>query len=152
MAAEPKRYEFVRDTRGLVWDLLLYIPTTVALILVGSRLWFAGDQGLAYVVVFATTFIILIGFNRIFKTRLMMLPGAPTALSVSKAGVDLTLKSGAQIQLVKNVRFFSDLAGRSIGLTGVDLTGKSHQHIFHKGQFASESEFGEAKASLRIFK
>lgn len=152
MAADAKKYEFVRDTRGMTWDLALYIPTTVALILVGSRLWFAGDHGFAYAVVFATTFIILIGFNRIFKTRLMMLPNAPTAISVSKAGVDLTLKNGAQIQLVKDVRFFSDLAGRSIGLAGTDLTGKAHQHIFHKGQFASESEFGEVKASLRIFK
>lgn len=152
MAADARRYQFVRDTRGMMWDLVLYVPTAIALIIVGSRLWFSGDEGFAYVVVFATTFIILIGFNRIFKTRLMMLPSAPTSLSVSKAGVDLTLKSGVQVQLVKNVRFFSDLAGRSIGLTGIDLSGKSHQHIFHKGQFASESEFGEAKASLRVFK
>lgn len=152
MATEPKKYEFVADRRGMVWDILLYVPTAIALVIVGSQLWYSGDQGLAYVVVFATTFIVLIGFNRIFKTRLMLLPGAPTSLAVSKTGVDLTLRSGVQVQLVKNVRFFSDLAGRSIGLAGIDLAGKSHQHIFHKGQFASEAEFGEAKASLRIFK
>ncbi len=150
--AEKARYTLVQDKKGMYWDLALYIPTLIALISLAIQLWYSGNQNITYLLIFLATFIFLIAFNRIAKTRLMLLPSAPVAFSVSKQGVKLYLRNGDEIELVKNVRFFSDFAGKSFGLSGVDLTGKQLQYVFHKGQFASESEFGDAKAALRIFK
>ena len=82
----------------------------------------------------------------------MILPSAPVAFSVSKKGVSITQRNGDRISLVKDVRFFSDFAGKSIGLAGVDLNGNKQQYVFHRGQFSSDSQFDSSKAQLRIFK
>jgi len=149
---QKTKYDLVQDKRGAVWDLLLYVPTLAVLILIASQLWFSGNQGFTYLLVFMTSIIFFIAFNRIAKTRLMILPSAPVAFSVSKKGVNLTLKSGKSIDLVKDLRFFADLAGKSIGLTGVDLAGSKHQFVFHKGQFSDATDFDGSKAQLRMFK
>ncbi len=149
-----KQTEFVlhQDKKGMMWDLLLYIPTLIALGVVGSKLWYGGNQGLSYLLVFLTTFIFLIAFNRIAKTRMMLLPSSPVKFSVSKKGVTLTLKNGNTIDLVKDVRFFTDFAGKSFGLAGIDMSGSKQQFVFHRGQFASDSEFDSSKSLLRAFK
>lgn len=150
--AKETEYNLQQDKNGMLWDLVLYIPTLIALGLVASKLWFAGNEGFSYLLVFLTTFIFLIAFNRIAKTRLMLLPSAPVKFSVSKKGVSLTLKSGNVIELVKDVRFFTDMAGKSFGLSGVDLSGGKRQFVFHKGQFGSSADFDGSKAQLRVFK
>jgi len=153
-AKMPKKtkYDLIQDKKGAVWDLLLYIPTIIVLIIIATQLWYNGNQGFTYVVVFLTSIIFFIAFNRIAKTRLMILPTAPVAFSVSKKGVSLDLKNGDSIELVKDLQFFSDMAGKSIGLVGVDLSGVKKQFVFHKGQFNDPSDFDGSKAQLKIFK
>jgi hypothetical protein len=150
--ATEQNFNLCQDKKGMYWDLALYIPTVIALISVAFQMWYAGNESFTYLLMFATTFIFLIGFNRIAKTRMMLLASAPVSFVVSKQGVTLTTKSGDEIALATNVRFFSDVAGKSIALSGLDLLGKRQQCVFHRGQFESQSVFEEAKASLRMFK
>ena len=145
-------FTFVPDKRGMWWDLALYVPTIVALLSVASQFWYSGNQGFTYLLIFLTTFIALIGFNRVFKTRLMVLPKSPVALCVSKKNVKVSLKNNDELDLAQEIRFFSDMAGKSFGLTGLDLSGKRQQFVFHKGQFANPADFDAVKASLRVFK
>ena len=150
--AQVSEYELIQDKKGMVWDLVLYIPTLIALSLVASKLWFSGDDGIVYLLVFLITFVFFIAFNRIAKTRLMILPSAPISFSVSKKGVSVTQRNGDTVYLVNDVRFFTDFAGKSFGLAGVDLNGNKQQYVFHRGQFPSDAEFDSSKAQLRIFK
>ena len=150
--AAVREFELFQDKKGVYWDLLLYIPTVIALLSVAFQMWYAGNEGFTYMLIFLTTFIVLIGFNRIAKTRLMVVGSSPVAFDVSKKGVAIRLRSGAVADLQSDVRFFSDLAGKSFGLTGQDLEGKKRQFVFHKGQFQNENVFNDAKASLRVFK
>jgi hypothetical protein len=150
--AKTTEFTLAQDKKGVVWDLLLYIPTLIVLILIASQLWYNDNENFTYLLVFLTTIIFLIGFDRIAKTRLMILPNAPVGLSVSKQSVTVQLKSGNTIELVKDVRFFTDFAGKSFGLTGIDLTGTKKQFVFHKGQFALLDDFENAKSLLRGFK
>lgn len=150
--ASESTYKLSQDKKGVYWDLLLYIPTIVALLSVAFQLWFSGNQNFTYLLVFLTTFVFLIGFNRIFKTRLMLLSSAPVGFAVSKKGVTVKTRGKGDVELSRNVRFFSDFAGKSIALTGMDLEGKRQQFVFHRGQFDSAGSFDDAKAALRIFK
>lgn len=150
--SKSTRFELVQDIKGVKWDLLLYIPTLIALVSIASQFWFNGEQNITYLLVFMTTMIFLIAFNRIAKTRLMILPSSAIALDVSNKAVRLELKSGEFIEMIKGVRFFSDTAGKSIGLSGLDGEGKKQQQVFHKGQFVNEEVFSEAKALLRVFR
>jgi len=150
--AKTTEFTLAQDKKGVVWDLLLYIPTLVALIAIASQLWYSGNQGFTYLLIFLTTIIALIGFDRIAKTRLMILPKAPIGLAVSRQSVSIQLRNGSNIELVKNVRFFTDYAGKSFGLSGVDLSGAKKQFVFHKGQFALDDDFEGAKSLLRGFK
>ena len=150
--AKERVFDLVKDQKGAIWDLILYVPTVLVLSLLSFQFWFSGNQSFTYILAFLTTFIFLIGFNRIAKTRLMILSSAPVSFSVSKQGVSLSLRSGDTIDLSKDVRFFSDFAGKSIGLAGVDLEGRKRQFVFNRGQFPSATVFDDAKASLRVFK
>ena len=150
--ATQSDFSLVEDKNGMMWDLVLYVPTLIALILLASKYWYSGDENITYMLMFLTTFIFLIAFNRIFKTRLMLLPSSPTSFAVSKKGVAVSLKSGESVELVKDVRFFTDMAGKSFGLTGVDLEGAKKQFVFHKGQFEDDQQFDGSKARLRAFK
>jgi hypothetical protein len=150
--AEVSHFQLAKDKKGVIWDLVLYIPTFVFLILYASKLWVSGNTGFTYVLIFASTIILLMAVNRIFKTRLMILPGSPVALNVSKKAVSLELNNSDSIDLVKDVRFFADFAGKSFGISGLDLSGKTQKFVFHRGQFEEESMFNDAKARLRVFK
>jgi len=151
MAAE-KQFDLQQDKKGMYWDLALYVPTVIALASVAIQLWYSGNEGFTYLLIFLTTFMALIGFNRVAKTRMMWLSSAVIGFIVSKKGVVLHTRGGEHVELTQNVRFFSDFAGKSIALTGVDLQGRRQQCIFHRGQFATPAEFDDAKACLRIFK
>lgn len=147
-----KHYVLVQDRRGMLWDLTLYVPTVVFLLSIGAKLWFGPNQNWAYLLFFMASFFFITGANRILGGRLMVLPNAPTAVEVGKQRVGLTLKSGERVNLVKNVRFFSDYAGKSFGLAGMDGDGKKRQFVLHKGQFADDGQFNDIRGLLAIYK
>jgi hypothetical protein len=62
------------------------------------------------------------------------------------------LKGGERVDLVKNVRFFPDYAGKSFGLSGMDLAGKQRQFVLHRGQFADPAAFQRLREALASFK
>ena len=145
-----KSLNLVRDTRGMYWDLLLYVPTVTALLSMAAKFWFGGDVNLAYLLLFLGSFFFLAGSNRILKTRLMVLPSAPIALKVQdRHSVHLTLRSGKELDLVSELKFYPDYAGRSFGLAGLDAAGQRAQFVFHKGQFPSEQDY---QSILKIFR
>ncbi len=80
--AEAMRFDLVQDRKGMVWDLLLYIPTVVALASIAASFWYSDDHTMGYLFFFLTCFFFIAGFNRVFKTRLMLLPSAPICLKV----------------------------------------------------------------------
>lgn len=141
-----------QDRRGMGWDLLLYVPTVVALFSIAAKLWFSPSRSWSYLLVFLGTFFLLVGANRIFKTRLLMIPTSTTALEISKGQVTVRLRSGQTINLVKEVRFYSEVGGKTFALTGLDLSGEKQQFIFHQGQFADEAAYKGAKAYLEVYR
>jgi len=83
--------------------------------------------------------------------RLLMLAQTPVAISVDKKRkASIYLKNGETIALVSDLRYFKDHAGKSFGLTGNDAAGKQWQFVFHKGQFASETDFAPVCVHLRL--
>lgn len=151
--ADISRFTLQPDKRGVLWDVALYVPTVLFLGLIAIKFWYSPDkQAWAYLLMFLASFFLIAGANRIFGSRMMMLPSSPLALDVSKKGVKLTLRNGEAVDLIKDVRFFSDYAGRSFGLAGMDLTGKRRQFVFHKAQFGAESTFKDVKSLLSVFR
>ncbi len=146
---EALRFDLVADRKGMMWDLLLYVPTVVALASISASLWYGNEHNLSYLLFFLTCFFFIAGFNRVFKTRLMLLPSAPVALLIGNQSVGLVQKNGAQLDLVKNLRYFPDYAGKSFGLSGQNGNGKLLQFVFHKGQFPSEDKFVSARDTLK---
>ena len=53
------QYSLVRDRKGMWWDLLLYVPTVIALLSIGAKLWFGPYQNYSYVAIFAGCFFLL---------------------------------------------------------------------------------------------
>lgn len=149
---DSEHYSLVQDRRGMVWDLLLYVPTVLALFAIGLKLWFSPNQTWAYVLFFMSCFFLFAGANRILSGRLMLLPSSPCALSFSREQLTLELKSGERVDLVKNVRFFPDYAGKSFGLSGMDLAGKQRQFVLHRGQFGDQAAYQRLRAALDVFK
>lgn len=146
---ENQRFDLVPDHKGMVWDLLLYVPTVVALVAMAAKFWYAGETNLSYLLAFLASFFFIAGANRILKTRLMLLPSAPIAIEVGKEATRLILRNGVPMDLIKELRFYSDYAGRSFGLSGLDGSGKRLQFVFHKGQFADERNYKSAIDALR---
>lgn len=146
---ETARFDLVQDRKGLAWDLLLYIPTVAVLASLAAKFWYGDDHNLAYLLYFLTCFFFIVGFNRIFKTRLMLLPSAPVSLEVSGQSAGLVQRNGSRIDLVKKLRYYSDFSGRSFGISGLDGAGKQMQFVFHKGQFATGEEYKFAQESLK---
>jgi len=145
-----KSVNLVRDTKGMYWDLLLYVPTVTALLSMAAKFWFGGDVNLAYLLLFLGSFFFLAGANRILKTRLMVLPSAPIALTVkNRDSVSLTMRDGKELELVSGLKFYPDYAGRSFGLVGIDKTGQRAQFVFHKGQFPCEQDY---QSILKVFR
>jgi len=152
MAESDKRYSLVQDRKGMIWDLWLYVPTVVFLILISIKLWYGPYQDWTYILVFMATIFAFAGTNRILKTRLMILPGAPTAIEIDKQRVRFELRNGTQVDLVKGVRFFGDFVGKTFAVTGMDMSGKKQQYVFHRGQFADEGQFKDVKSFLQVYK
>lgn len=136
-------FNLVPDQKGVIWDLLLYIPTVVALASISISLWYSNDQNTAYLLFFLTCFFFIAGFNRVF-TRLLYFPSSPVRLELDEQSLSMLQKNGTQVDLVKNLRFYSDYAGKSFAVSGLNGQGKQLQFVFHKGQFASADEFDSA--------
>lgn len=147
--AEAMRFDLVQDRKGMVWDLLLYIPTVVALASIAASFWYSDDHTMGYLFFFLTCFFFIAGFNRVFKTRLMLLPSAPICLKVGEQNLGLVQRNGAQVDLVKNLRYYPDYSGKSFGISGLDGTGKQLQFVFHRGQFATVGQYDAAQAKLK---
>jgi len=149
--AKEKKCVLAQDTKGMWWDLALYVPTVVFLLSIGIKMWFTADKNWSYVLVFMAAYFFIAGANRILKSRMMLLPSAPVAIDASKQRIKLQLRSGEHSELVKGVRYFPDMAGKSFAVAGYDLSGKKQQHVFHIGQFQSEAEFKDIREFLRVY-
>jgi len=135
----------------VMWDALLYVPTVAALALISLKLWYGPNQSWSYLLVFLASFFAIAGINRILS-RMMLLPSSPTAIDVDKQGVHLRLRNNERINLVKDLRYFPDFAGKSFGLTGMDLAGQRRQFVFHRGQFAAVAVFEDIRSRLNVYR
>lgn len=149
--SEPAQFDLVQDRKGMVWDLLLYIPTVIALASISASFWYGDDHNMGYLFFFLTCFFFIAGFNRIFKTRLMLLPSAPISLKVEEQSLGLVQRNGVRVDLVKNLRCYADYAGKSFGISGLDGSGKQLQFVFHRGQFASPDQYNSAREILKRY-
>ncbi len=144
-------YRLVPDRKGVVWDLLLYVPTVVILALIALKLWYGANHEWAYVLFFMASFFFIAGANRILKTRLMVVPSAPIALDIGTDRVRVALRRGEQIDLVKGLRYYADTQGKSFALTGTDVLGRRQQYIFHRGNFVNEADFADISGRLKLY-
>ncbi len=133
----------------MVWDLLLYVPTVIALLSMVAKFWYSGDVSLAYLFSFLASFFLIVGANRILKTRLMLLPTAPIAIEIGKPVTQIIMRNGEQVELVKDVRIYADYSGRSFGLAGLDKLDQRMQFVFHKGQFSSIKDYHAIQEMLK---
>jgi len=135
------RFNLVQDRKGMMWDLLLYVPTVVALLSMVAKFWYGGDVSLAYLFSFLASFFFIAGANRILKTRLMLLPTAPIAIEIGEQVTRIIMRNGENVELVKDIRLYADYSGRSFGLAGLDKLDQRLQFVFHKGQFSSIKDY-----------
>jgi hypothetical protein len=149
--ADAKQYVLIQDRRGVVWDALLYIPTVAALALIGLKLWFGPNQTWTYALVFLASFFFIVGLNRVLG-RMMLLPSSPTAIEIDKQGVYLKLRNDKRISLLKDVHYYPDFSGKSFGLSGMDLSGKRYQYVFHRGQYSTVAVFDEIRSLLNVYR
>lgn len=140
------------DKTGVLWDLVLYVPTVGFLLLWGLKFWYgqSDQQWIGYGLMFLGFFFLMVGGGRIFR-RLLLLPSAPLSLDVNRERVRLSMKNGDAVSLVKDIRFFTDYAGKSFGLTGKDQLGAERQFIFHRNQFDAEV-YGDVIKALEKYK
>lgn len=143
-------YQLQTDNQGMIWDALLYVPTVAGLGVGGAIFWTSGSQSLAYLLLFLAFFFLYQGLHRI-SGRMMLLPTAPVSLEISRQQILIQQKNSDKVTLVKDVRYFADYAGKSFGLTGMDLQGRKRQYVFHRGQFRGDEEFKRVGAFLRVF-
>ncbi len=146
------RYVLQADRQGVLWDLLLYVPTVFVLGLLGLKLGYGENPSLTYILYFMASFFFIAGANRILKTRLMWLPSSPVAIETSPQQVRLELRNGDEIQLIKDVRYYSDTQGKSFGLTGKDVMAQTRQFVFHRGQFQDAAAFKAVREALAVYK
>jgi hypothetical protein len=142
------RFDLARDFKGMIWDLLLYVPTVVILLSMAAKFWYQEEHEVAYLLLFLGSFFCIAGANRIFKTRLMLMPSSPIAIEIGKS-VGLILRNGRREDFVKDMRYFSDYAGRSFGLAGTNGNGQRLQFVFHKGQFTSVQDYQAVQDNLK---
>ncbi len=143
------RFVLVQDHKGMMWDLLLYVPTVIALLSMVVKFWYSGDVSLAYLFSFLACFFFIAGANRILKTRLMLLPTAPIAMEIGKQVIQIIMRNGEQVELVKDLRVYADYSGRTFGLAGLDKLGQRMQFVFHKGQFSSIKDYQAIQEMLK---
>lgn len=144
-----RSYALAPDRTGAVWDLLLYVPTVIALASVGVKLWFGDDRPLAYVLSFLASFFLLVGANRILKTRLLIVPAAPVAVELDADVLTVVLRNARRIDLVKQARYYGDVSGRSFGVSGLDRDGKRLQFVFHRGQFSAQRDYDGLREAIQ---
>jgi hypothetical protein len=144
-----QRFDLIQDKRGMVWDLLLYVPTVTALLGLSANFWFSEQLEYAYGLLFLGCFFLFVGANRILKTRLMILPSAPIAIEIGGQTVGFALRSGQRVEILKDMRYYPEYSGKTFGLSGMDGTGKQLQFVFHKGQFADDKSYQAAQKALR---
>ena len=143
------RFDLMQDKKGMVWDLLLYVPTVTALFSISAKLYFGDEFNYSYLLLFLGCYFLYAGANRILKTRLMILPLAPVAIEVDAQKVGFALRNGTRVEILKNLRYYSDYSGKTFGLSGMDGNGKMLQFVFHKGQFADDKSYQAAQKALR---
>lgn len=143
------RFSLVQDRKGMMWDLLLYVPTVVALLSMVVKFWYGGNASLAYLFSFLASFFFIAGANRILKTRLMLLPTAPIAIEIGKQVTRIIMRNGEHVELVKDLRIYADYSGRTFGLAGLDKLDQRLQFVFHKGQFSSIKDYQAIQEMLR---
>jgi hypothetical protein len=80
---------------------------------------------------------------------LMLLPSAPVSITVGEQSLGLVQKNGVRVDLVKNLRYYPDYAGKSFGISGLDGSGKQLQFVFHRGQFATLDQYNTAQDILK---
>lgn len=148
--AKSEVFELMQDRKGVTWDALMYVPTVLGLGTGAFMFWYDQNQGMSYLLFFLSCFFFYQGVHRILG-RLMMLPQSPVSLDVSKQRVSMKLKNGEIIELVKNLRYYSDHAGKSFGLTGMDMMGAKRQYVFHRGQFVDGAAYGKVGDALKAF-
>lgn len=148
---EEVQFKFVQDRNGMVWDLLLYIPTVIALGSIATSFWYSDDHSMGYLFFFLTCFFFIAGFNRVLKTRLMLLPSAPVSLKVGEQSLGLVQRNGIRVDLVKGLRYYPDYSGKSFGISGLNGSGKQLQFVIHKGQFTTLAQFESAQALLKRY-
>lgn len=144
------RFNLVQDRKGMMWDLLLYVPTVVALLSMVLKFWYGGDVSLAYLFSFLASFFFIAGANRILKTRLMLLPTAPITIEIGKQVTRIIMRNGEKVELVKDLRIYADYSGRSFGLAGLNKLDERLQFVFHKGQFSSLKDYQAIQEMLKI--
>ncbi|RMH50883.1 MAG: hypothetical protein D6682_05800 [Zetaproteobacteria bacterium] len=138
------------DRAGVWWDLLLYLPTVGFLLLWGLKLWYLGGERvyLGYLLLFLGCFFALVGGHRVLR-RLLITPDSPVEIDVNRERIRMRLKGGETISLCREVRFFSDYAGKSFALSGIDATGNRRQYVLHHKQFDPDRLEGLLKALER---
>lgn len=144
------RFNLVQDRKGMMWDLLLYVPTVVALLSMVLKFWYGGDVSLAYLFSFLASFFFIAGANRILKTRLMLLLTAPITIEIGKQVTRIIMRNGEKVELVKDLRIYADYSGRSFGLAGLNKLDERLQFVFHKGQFSSLKDYQAIQEMLKI--
>lgn len=148
--AKSEVFKLGQDRKGVTWDALMYVPTVAGLGTGALMFWYGQNQNLSYLLFFLACFFFYQGVHRILG-RLMLLPRSPVSLDVSRQGVSMTLRNGETVDLVKNLRYYSDHAGKSFGLTGMDMTGAKRQYVFHRGQFVDGAAYGRIGDALKVF-
>lgn len=146
---DAMRFDLMQDRKGMTWDLLLYVPTVVALLSLAAKFYFGDNINLSYVLLFAGSYFLIAGANRILKERLMLLPSAPVAIEIDKLKVGFALRNGKRAEILTELRYYPDYAGRSFGLAGRDSSGQRLQFVFHKGQFRDDNAYQAAQKALR---
>ncbi len=143
------RFELIQDKKGMVWDLLLYVPTVTALFGLSANFWYQDSVNLCYLLLFLGCYFAMVGANRILKTRMMIWPTAPVMIEVDKDKVGFALRNGVHLEILKELRYYPDYSGKTFGLSGMDGSGKRLQFVFHKGQFADDKQYQSAQKALR---
>jgi hypothetical protein len=146
--AEAAGFDLKRDRDGMWWDLLLYVPTVLALATMALVFWYGDNGSLAYLLSFLASFFFIAGANRIMK-RMLLLPSAPVRLEVAPGVIRVVQRNGERVELVKEQRFFAEYSGRALGLSGMDSAGQRRQFELHRGQFAGAAQYEAAQAALK---
>jgi hypothetical protein len=146
--ADAAGFDLKQDREGMLWDLLLYVPTVLALATMALVFWYGDNASLAYLLSFMASFFFIAGANRILK-RLLLLPSAPVRIEVAPGVIRLVRRNGRSTELVKEQRFFPEVSGKSFGISGMDRVGQRQQFELHRGQFADAAQYGSVQAALK---